>query len=121
MARTRVRVRKRKSRKKIKEEAKLQIAQPKSPPQTIYWVLTPKGRCPVTLEGKAPIDIDRWVAEVKKTGNHTVQSVCYWIRDFYEIFSDDYYDVREYIHTNHKDLDLRNVSSRNFSKQIAAK
>ncbi len=111
----RVRVRKRKSKSQINEEAKFQINQ-STQKQAKYWLLTPKGKCPVPLDGKSPIDIDRWIEGVKKTGNHTVQSVCYWIRDFYEVFSDDYKDVKQYIHQNHKTLDLRNAQFRSKQK-----
>ena len=105
------RVRKRKTKEQIRDEAKSQMNSPQNNFKSTTWIIAPSGKCPVFLDGNSPEEIDQWVEKVKKTGNHTVQSICYWVRDFYESFSQENKDIRKYIEDNSSKYNLRNTSS----------
>ena len=103
---TRVGSYKPKKRRVIKTDKKKSIE--RTPVSTnTHFITTPAGYCPVRLDSMEPEDITLWVEDIKKLGNHTVQSCCYWIRDFYDINGPDYRQVRDWIYENSSTLGLR--------------
>ena len=60
-------------------------------------LLIPSGRCPVELEGEDRDSIREWIIKLtqKKRGNTTYQASVYkyWVRDFYESYSQEYKDI----------------------------
>lgn len=58
------------------------------------FLLTPSGKCPVELYGNDKEAIAIWVSHVKnykpKNVTHTLQSIAYWLRDFYDINREEY-------------------------------
>lgn len=61
---------------------------------TTSYLLTPSGKCPVDLFGSDIEAIRIWVSHAKNTGKskeqHTLQSLSYWIRQYYPIGTKDY-------------------------------
>lgn len=61
---------------------------------TNSFLLTPSGKCPVELYGNDKEAIAVWVSHVRnykpKNVQHTLQSIRYWLRDFYYIHSKEY-------------------------------
>jgi len=66
-------------------------------------LLIPSGRCPVKLEGDDRESIREWIVKLtnKKDGNTTYQASVYkyWVRDFYESYSQEYKDIGSIIDT----------------------
>jgi hypothetical protein len=64
---------------------------------TTQFLLTPSGKCPVELYGSDKEAMAIWVSHVKnyKPRNtiHTLQSLGYWLRDFYNVNSQEYKDA----------------------------
>tara|TARA_Y100000992_G_C21098169_1_gene411294 strand:- start:46 stop:567 length:522 start_codon:yes stop_codon:yes gene_type:complete len=58
------------------------------------YLLTPSGKCPVELYGCDKEAISIWLSQAKnckKKGTvHTVQSLTYWLRGYFGIFSEEY-------------------------------
>ena len=58
------------------------------------YLLTPAGKCPVELYGCDKEAIGIWMSQAKnckKPGyEHTVQSLSYWIRYYFDYFSDEH-------------------------------
>jgi len=61
---------------------------------TTSFLLTPAGKCPVELYGSDKEAIAIWLSHVRnfksKNTQHTLQSIRYWLRDFYSINSKEY-------------------------------
>lgn len=61
---------------------------------TTKFLLTPAGKCPVPLFGSDSEAIRVWAQQFYNTtmcgALHTQQSLTYWLRDFFDIFSEDY-------------------------------
>lgn len=81
------------------------------------FLLTPSGVCPYPLSGTSEIAVKDWVAGVlsfknKAGSKHTVQSITYWIRDFYSIFSEEYKVVSNHIINLKEELSLPDRSKR---------
>lgn len=61
---------------------------------TTQFLLTPSGKCPVELYGSDKEAIAIWASHAKnyKPRNtvHTLQSLGYWLRDFYNVNSQEY-------------------------------
>ena len=66
-------------------------------------LIIPAGKCPVKLSGNDRKSIRDWVIKLtqKKDGNTTYQASVYkyWVRDFYESYSQEYKDIGEIIDT----------------------
>ena len=66
-------------------------------------LLIPSGKCPVRLEGNDRGSIRDWVLELTrvKPANTTYQASVYkyWVRDFYESYSQEYKDIGAVIDT----------------------
>jgi len=59
------------------------------------FILTPAGRCPVQLHGFDKEAIRMWLqfaknANLQENSYHTTESLTYWLRDFYSIFTEEY-------------------------------
>lgn len=61
---------------------------------TTKFLLTPAGKCPVPLFGSDSEAIRVWAQQFHNTtmcgALHTKQSLTYWLRDFFDLFSEDY-------------------------------
>jgi hypothetical protein len=70
----------------------------------ISYVLTPAGKCPFILHGSDEEAVIMWLKEFKTHSstykNHTVQSLAYWIRDFYSIFSHEFKEAKSHLVSN---------------------
>ena len=99
---------KRKKRKVIltEEVPKTETESQEQEAQPTEWIVAPAGPCPAILEGLDDDSIMSWVMKIKMTGNHTVQSCCYWIRDFYDIHGEEHRLVRDWIVHNSSWLHL---------------
>ena len=57
----------------------------------------PSGKCPVVLENNDRESIRNWIIQItkKKPDAHTYQASVYkyWVRDFYESYSQEYKDI----------------------------
>lgn len=64
-------------------------------------ICIPSGKCPVQLEGNDRDSIRGWMVEItnKKPGAHVYLASVYryWVRDFYESYSQEYKDIGEII------------------------
>ena len=60
-------------------------------------IFVPSGKCPVTLEGQDREAVREWVIGItsKKPSAHTYLASVYkyWVRDFYESYSQEYKDI----------------------------
>jgi len=58
------------------------------------YILTPAGKCPVELYGCDKEAIAIWLSQAKnckrKGYEHTVQSLAYWIRGYFDYFSEEH-------------------------------
>tara|TARA_X000000950_G_scaffold61995_1_gene75633 strand:+ start:2249 stop:2686 length:438 start_codon:yes stop_codon:yes gene_type:complete len=79
----------------------------------VSHTIIPAGVPPYDLEGDDLESIRDWVAKIKSTGNHTVQSCQYWVKYFYDPSDRDqkpqWIDVRKKILDNHKDFGIPNL------------
>lgn len=77
---------------------------------TTKVLLTPAGKCPVDLLGFDEESVRDWLTLLKDTKVcgciHSIQSLSYWVRDFYDVFSSEYKIVREIIKDMSKDLEI---------------
>jgi hypothetical protein len=78
---------KRVTSKKFQEEDK-------SPKSQKIFLLTPSGKCPVELYGCDKEAIRIWLSQAKNCKRkgylHTVQSLTYWLRGYFDYFSDEH-------------------------------
>ena len=61
-------------------------------------ILTPSGYCPIKLTGTDPDSVAAWIDDVITYGyengrNYTNSALKYWVRDFFEIGSDEFLQV----------------------------
>ena len=79
----------------------------------VSHTIIPAGFPPHDLEGDDLDSIGEWVAKIKSTGNHTVQSCQYWVKYFYDPSDRDqkpqWLDVRKKILDNHKEFGIPNI------------
>ena len=79
----------------------------------VSHIIVPAGAPPFELEGNDLESIENWVAKIKKTGAHTVQSCQYWVKYFYDPCDRDqkpqWLDVRKKILDNHKEFGIPNL------------
>ena len=77
----------------------------------VSHIIVPAGVPPYDLEGDDLESISTWVANLKKTGAHTVQSCQFWVKYFYDPFQQkqQWLDVRKVILDNHKDFGIPNL------------
>lgn len=59
------------------------------------FILTPSGKCPVQLYGYDKEAVRMWLqfaknANLKDDSYHTTESLTYWLRDFYGLFTEEY-------------------------------
>ena len=82
----------------------------------ISYILTPAGKCPFVLHGSDEEAIIMWLSEFKTHSstykNHTVQSLTYWVRDFYSIFSEEYKEAESYIISNGPEYGFPDLSAK---------
>jgi hypothetical protein len=82
----------------------------------ISYVLTPAGKCPFTLHGSDEEAVVMWLSEFKTHSstykNHTVQSLTYWTRDFYSIFSEEYKEAKRYLISNGPEYGFPDLSAK---------
>ena len=67
---------------------------------TRSYLLTPAGKCPVPLLSTSEDAVRVWIKNLltfKTKGQHTVQSISYWIRHFYDYFSKEHKIVEEHV------------------------
>lgn len=81
------------------------------------FLLAPAGLCPYPLAGTSEVAVKDWVIGVlsfknKSGSKHTVQSITYWIRDFYSIFSEEHKVVSNHIINLKEELSLPDRSKR---------
>lgn len=73
---------------------KMAESQEDSNVKTKSYLLTPAGKCPVELYGHDKEAIAIWMSQaknIKKAGlQHTVQSLTYWLRSYFDYFSEAY-------------------------------
>ena len=87
----------------------------------VSHIIIPAGAPPYDLEGDDVEAIGDWVAKIKGTGAHTVQSCQYWVKYFYDPSDRDqkpqWLDVRKKILDNHKDFGIPNLPYNKLSEQ----
>lgn len=70
------------------------LEEDKESSKTKTYLLTPSGRCPVELYGCDKEAIAIWLSQAKnckrKGYEHTVQSLTYWLRSFFDYFSEEH-------------------------------
>lgn len=81
------------------------------------YLLTPAGRCPYPLSGTSEVAVKDWITGVlsfknKSGSRHTVQSITYWVRDFYSVFSEEHKIVSNRILELKEELMLPDRSKR---------
>lgn len=121
VTRTGAKPRKRERRvRKTKELTEAQIARRRAEDELmaqrlknrVSHIIIPAGIPPYDLEGDDIEAIGDWVAKIKGTGAHTVQSCQYWVKYFYDPSDRDqkpqWLDVRKKILDNHKELGIPN-------------
>lgn len=77
----------------------------------VHHIIAPAGLPSHDLEGDDLESISTWVASLKKTGAHTVQSCQFWVKYFYDPFEQkqQWLDVRKKILDNHQDFGIPNL------------
>ena len=77
----------------------------------VSHIIIPAGTPPFDLEGDDLESIGDWVAKIKGTGHHTVQSCQWWVKYFYDPFDQkhQWLDVRKKILDNHQEFGIPNV------------
>lgn len=87
----------------------------------INIILTPKGKCPVKLLGKTEKEVKTWLRKVAKynfgSDHHTIQSIKFWVKGFYPIFSEDYYNVRKLVSAHAESFGFINIEKRRLEYQ----
>ena len=95
-----------KARAKARAELKKQAVKEESAKaaerikNTTNYLLTPGGKCPVPLLETSEDAVRVWIKNLltfKTKGKHTVQSISYWIRHFYDYFSEEHKIVEEHV------------------------
>ena len=87
------------------------------------YITTPAGLPPYELEGDDYESIRDWVAQIKTTGNHSVQSCQFWVKYFYDPFEqkEQWRAVRNVIQERHKDLGIPHFPYKPFDKSTVDK
>ena len=87
------------------------------------YITTPAGEPPYDLEGDDIQSVTDWVAKIKTTGNHSVQSCQYWVRYFYDISEqkEQWKAVRQMILDNHEAFGLPNFPPPKFDPSTVDK
>ena len=86
------------------------------------YIVVAAGTPPHDLEGDDLPAIQEWVNKLKSTGvNHSVQSVQFWVKYFYDPFleKDMWRHVRQLIEDNHETLGLPNLPRPKFKVEEA--
>lgn len=72
---------------------------------------TPSGKCPVELMGTSDEEILEWALAIKtqtqKGYEHTINSIQYWVRDFYNPMSPEWKHVRQRLEDLKEEIGLR--------------
>ena len=91
------------------------------PPTSLLTV--PSGKCPVELMGTDDESIKQWVEELKQTARggyeHSVNSIQYWVRDFYNPTDPEWKAVRKRIYDLRGELGLKWCKLPTLSKEAA--
>ena len=80
-----------------------------------HIILTPAGKCPIPLLSTEEESVKVWlknISTLKIKGKQTVQSVCYWLRDYYNVNSKEYADVKSIIKDNCHDFGIKDYELR---------
>jgi len=82
---------------------------------TSYY-LTPAGKCPFPLYGSDEEAVTAWLTNFKVHSgtykDHTCQSLVYWLRDFYSIFSEEFKKAEWIVYEKGPELGFPDMSSR---------
>lgn len=105
-----------KNKKSLNKNSKIKIGNSEFKAITKY-ILTPSGRCPVPLLEAKEESVSVWLKNIKglkdkSSGEHTVQSASYWIRDFYGVFTEDYKKVKELVEILGPEIGLMDLSKK---------
>ena len=75
------------------------------------WIIAPAGKPTHDLEGEDLDSVSTWVAKLKETAPHTVQSCQYWVKYFFDPFEqkDQWKAVRKIISDNHELFGIPNL------------
>ena len=90
------------AKKRVKQEPD---AEPESTVRSIVQtVTTPAGYCPIALEDFTDDGVRQWIADVRKNGesvgvHYAIESLVYWLREFADIHSLEYFKLREQVYT----------------------
>lgn len=91
-------------------------------PKIDYIILTPSGKCPVELKGYTEKDVKDWLKKFKnynfKNYHHTIDSVTYWIRQYYDIFSEEYKIVKSLVEIHAEKYGIINVEKRRLEIRL---
>ena len=93
-------------RTRVKKSNTSKWGRPDKPVKTTHphiKLVIPAGKCPVKLAGDDKESIREWIVKLtqKKDGNTTYLASVYkyWVRDFYESYSQEYKDIGKIIDT----------------------
>ena len=98
-----------KKEKKAEDNRRMEAKLKKQVP----YILTPRGKCPVPLLSIDEDAVRVWVKNIcdnNKDGNHTVQSITYWIRDFHSIFSEEYKIIVNHVKNICLEMNVKDLS-----------
>jgi hypothetical protein len=98
-----------KKEKKAEDNRRIEAKLKKQVP----YILTPRGKCPVPLLSIDEDAVRVWVKNIcdnNKDGNHTVQSITYWIRDFHSIFSEEYKTIVNHVENICLEMNVKDLS-----------
>ena len=75
------------------------------------WIIAPAGKPTYDLEGDDFESVKNWVAKLKASDAHSVQSCQYWVRYFYDPFEqkEQYKAVRKIIADNCEEFGIPNL------------
>ena len=110
-----------KARAKARAELKKQAAKEEADKaaerikNTRNYLLTPGGKCPVPLLSTSEDAVRVWIRNLltfKTKGKHTVQSISYWIRHFYDYFSEEHKIVEGHVKSIAPEFEIMDYTKR---------
>ena len=105
-----------KKKKKVVKKPKSQDAENNNQTvtKTTTFLLTPAGRCPIELHGNDKEAIAIWASyarnETRNSVVHTFESLSYWLRDFFDIFSEEYKVAKSNLKEVCEEFQIRDMS-----------
>ena len=79
------------------------------------FLLAPAGKCPVPLLSTSEDAVRVWMKNIlslKTKGKHTVQSITYWIRHFYDYFSNEHKIVESHVRALATEFNIKDYTNR---------